>query len=172
MIVAWSSKRLSLLIILGTALAVGIAACRSKSDEAFAAYLAGREANRTITLDVFGDAGDLAADPTIDFLLTNHGPQSVLLPDDIGARIFAYSPGDQSWTEIRDGTVYLPPGEPLILRPVSQEPFNQRVTGVWPIGDELKTATHLRVMISGTLLGDDGELGEEVVAYVEIELQH
>jgi hypothetical protein len=30
----------------------------------------------------------------------------------------------------------------------------------------------LRVMVSGNLLADDGELGEEVVAYAEIELQH
>jgi hypothetical protein len=171
MILAWPPKD-SLLVILCTALAVVVAACQSQRDEAFAAYLAGREANRTITLGVFGDAGDLTADPTIDFLLTNNGPQSVLLPDDIGARIFAYSPVDQSWTEVSDGTVYLPPGVPLILKPVSEEPFNRRVTGVWPIGDEIKTATHLRVLISGTLLVDDGQPGGQVVAYVEIELRH
>ena len=169
-------KRLLPPVVLGTALTIGVAACQSERDEAFASYLQGREANITITLEeweeLFGEAGDLTADPTIDFMLTNHGAQSVTLPDDFGARIFIYFTNRGLWTEIQNGSIYSPEGVPIILDPASKPPFNQEVVGVWPVGKDLDTASHLRVLVSGNLLGDDGEFGDEVVAYVEIELRH
>jgi hypothetical protein len=92
------------------------------------------------------------------------------MPDDFAARIFIYSTDGQSWSEIRNGTTYSPAGQPIILDPASKEPFNVEPVGVWPIGEGLDTASHLRVMVSGHTLVDDREFGNEVVAYVEIEL--
>ena len=168
-------NRLLLPILLGTALTIGFAACQSERDEAFAFYLQGREANTTITLEeweeLFGKAGDLKADPTLSFVLTNHGSKRVMLPDDFGTRIFVYFADSQSWSEIRDGTTYSPAGVPQVLEPASEPPFNQEIVDPWPVGEGLDKASHLRVMVSGDVLGDDGELGDEVVAYVEIELR-
>jgi len=168
-------KRLPLPVVLGTALAIGLAACQSERDEAFASYLQGREANITITLEeweaLLGTAGDLRADPTLSFMLTNHGSKRVILPDDFGTRIFLYFADSQSWSEIEDGTTYSPAGVPEVLEPASEPPFNQEVVDPWPVGDGLDTASYLRVMVSGNLLGDNGELGDEVVACVEIELR-
>ena len=168
---ASASRRTPPLVVLGTALAVVLAACQSQRDQAFAAYLEGREANRTITMEPFGEIGDPIADPAFDFLLTNLSAARVALPDDFGARIFAYAEARGMWSEIENRVTYSPRGVPKILEPVSEPPFNQKVVDVWAPGD-LKWASHLRVMVSGNLLGDDGELGEEVVAYVEIELRH
>ena len=167
-------RRLPPLAILCSTFALGVAACQSERDQAFSTFLQAGDVNRTITLEeaawLFGETGDLTADPTLDFLLTNHGSQTVSMPDDFAARIFIYSTDGQSWSEIRNGTTYSPAGQPIILDPASKEPFNVEPVGVWPIGEGLDTASHLRVMVSGHMLVDDREFGNEVVAYVEIEL--
>ena len=169
-------KQTLVIVTLCTTLAGAAAACQSQRDEAFATYLQAREANDTITLEQFvisKASGVTAADPFLDVILTNRSRERVQLPYNLAVRVFAYRPLGQTWIELRDGSTFLqenPP--PVVLEPVTDPPFNQKVSGVWPIGDELASASHLRVMVSGNLLGDDGELGEEVVAYVEIELQH
>jgi hypothetical protein len=170
--VACDFKRLPLLFTSCAVLAGGIAACRSERDDAFTTYLDGREANRTITLEEFGGAADPIADPTLSLMLTNHGSERVTLPDDFAARIFTYSAESTTWAEIRNGATYSPQNVPVVLEPVAEPPLNQQYVGVWAIGEDMRTASHMRVMVSGNLLADDGELGEEVVAYVEIELQH
>jgi hypothetical protein len=159
------------------ALAMGVASCQSARDKAFSTYLPRNgDVNSTITLEeaewLFGKSGNLTKDPTLDFMLINHGSKSVALPYNFGTRVFIYSREGRSWTEIKDGSTYLPPQVPVILQPVTESGLNWEVVGPWPIGEGLETASHLRVLVSGNLLGDDGELGEEVVAYVEIELQH
>ena len=169
-------KRLPPSAILCAVLGVALAACQSDRDKAFSAYPQAVDVNSSITLEefveLFGKAGDLKADPTPSFMLINHSSESVTLPDDFGTRIFTYSAGSRSWTEIQNGTTYSPAGVPEVLAPASEPPFNEEVVDPWPIGESLDSASHLRVMVSGNLAGDDGEMGEELVAYVEIELQH
>ena len=58
-----------------------------------------------------------------------------------------------------------------ILEPVSDVPFNQDVTGVWPREVNYDAISHMRVVVSGELLREDGLAGHEVVGYVEIELK-
>ena len=174
--VAPAVRRLAFLGILSAATAIALAVFRPERDKAFATYLQAREANDTITLEQFvisEASGVTAADPFLDVILTNRSRERVQLPYNLALRVFAYQPLGQTWIELRDESTYLqenPP--PVVLEAVTDPPFNQKVSGVWPTGDGLATATHLRVMVAGNILGENGELGEEVMAYVEIELQH
>src|SRR3990172_4160976 len=153
-------KRLPPSAILCAVLGVALAACQSDRDKAFSAYPQAVDVNSSITLEefveLFGKAGDLKADPTPSLMLINHSSESVTLPDDFGTRIFTYSAGSRSWTEIQNGTTYSPEGVPIIARPASEAPLDVKVVGAWPIGESLDTASHLRVMVSGNLAGDDG----------------
>jgi hypothetical protein len=105
----------------------------------------------------------------VSILLVNLSTEQVLLPDDLGLRLFIVR--QDAWIEIANGNEYYAPWPPVILRapPETESRLSSWVRALLPPTVDATAGPELvRRLVLGESIPDAGETGAPIGAYVDV----
>jgi hypothetical protein len=151
------------LVILGASLA----GCSRilETDRAFGALVDTRDINRSIVLDSAEADSSPGAGILITARITNRSGSWAVFPAEYGAMGYVWNEASGQWKEVPN--LVQAPDIPYLLGPRGGE-YAYAGTVVYSPGSAWPGSTPLRVLVHGRIKTDDGTLGEEVGAFIDI----
>ena len=142
----------------------------SKKEAAFTQLIQVEEMNTKIKFWKLKRTETYKIGDSVHLTLENLSEYKIKFPGDFGVRIFRYDEDNDTWIEIKNGMIYIPPGSTTQVSPKGPDLPGVIGIGLWPILQNEGQPIDIRVVVVGSVERDNVLTDEQVGAYIDLTL--